>query len=47
MKVNMTINNDQGGMIMATDEDQHYTLHVTVAGGSGDTTVNVIYGAKR
>lgn len=47
MKINMTINNDQGGMIMAADEGQGHTLHVTVAGGSGDTTVNVIYGAKR
>jgi hypothetical protein len=43
----MTINNDQGGMIMASDDGERHTLHVTVAGGSGDTTVNVIYGAKR
>ena len=47
MKINMTIDNDQGGMIMAIDENERHTLHVTVTGGSPDTTVNVIYGSKR
>jgi hypothetical protein len=47
MKVNVTINSEQGSMILASDEGERHTLHVTVAGGTGETSVNVIYGAKR
>ena len=47
MKVNLTLNSDQGGMMVATDEDERHTLTVNVAGGSNETTVSVIYGAKR
>jgi len=47
MKVKMTLNTEQGGMIVATDDGERHTLNVTVAGGSGDTTVTLIYGAKR
>lgn len=47
MKVNVTINSEQGSMILASDEGERHTLHVTVAGGTGETGVNVIYGAKK
>ena len=47
MKINMNMTTDQGGMITATDEGERHTLNVTIGGGSGDTTVNVIYGAKK
>ena len=47
MKVNVTINSEQGSMLLASDEGERHTLHITVAGGTGETGVNVIYGAKR
>jgi hypothetical protein len=47
MKVNVTINSAQGSMIVAADEGERHTLHVTVAGGAGETGVNVIYGWKK
>jgi hypothetical protein len=47
MKVNVTINTDQVGVIVASDDGERHTLNVNVAGGSGDTTVTMIYGAKR
>ena len=46
MKVNMNMTTDQGGMLSGTDEGERHTLHVTIAGGSGETSVTVIYGAK-
>lgn len=47
MKVNMTLSTDQGGMMVATDDAERHTLNVNVAGGSNETSVTVIYGAKR
>ncbi len=47
MKVNVTINSEQGSILLASDEGERHTLHITVAGGTGETGVNVIYGAKR
>ena len=47
MKVKMTLSTEEGGMIVATDDDERHTLNVNVAGGSGDTTVTLIYAAKK
>jgi hypothetical protein len=47
MSVNLSQLSDTGGMIIAADEGKHQTLHVLVAGGSGDTTITVTYGRKR
>ena len=38
---------DTGGMIVGRDEAGRRTLHVMVAGGSGDTTITVTFGRKR
>jgi hypothetical protein len=47
MKVKVTINSEEGSMILASDEGERHTLHVTVSGGTGETGVNVIYGGKK
>ncbi len=47
MKVNVTSTTDQGGMIIASDEDSKRSLTIVVGGSSGDTTVNLTYGLKR
>jgi hypothetical protein len=47
MKANLTGTTDEGGMIIAADEDSKRTLTVVVVGGSGETTVNVSYAQKR
>jgi len=48
MKVNLTTNTGEGGMIVAADESNHRELTVIVsAAGSDGTGVNLTYGAKR
>jgi len=47
MHVKVTVHGDQGGMIVASDEADQRSLHITVAGGDAETTVNVIYGSKK
>ncbi|HXB70932.1 MAG TPA: zinc ribbon domain-containing protein [Candidatus Acidoferrales bacterium] len=47
MKVKMTLSTEESGVIVASDDGERHTLNVNVAGGSGDTTVTVIYAAKR
>jgi hypothetical protein len=47
MTVELTQVTDAGGMVMGQDEGGRRTLHVMVAGGSGDTTLTVTYGRKR
>jgi hypothetical protein len=47
MKVNLTTTTDQGGMIVATDEDAKKSLTVIVGSSGSETTVNVTYGVKR
>jgi hypothetical protein len=47
MSVNLSQLSDNGGMIIGADEGKQRTLHVLVAGGSGDTTITVTYGRKR
>jgi hypothetical protein len=47
MRVHMTLNTEEGGVLVASDDGERRTLNVNVAGGSGDTTVTVIYAAKR
>jgi hypothetical protein len=47
MSVNLSQISDTGGMIIGADEGKQRTLHVLVAGGSGDTTITVTYGRKR
>jgi hypothetical protein len=47
MKVSMNMTTDQGGMIVATDVGERHSLTVTVAGGSGNTNVTVLYGSKQ
>ena len=36
-----------GGMVIGADEGKQRTVHVLVAGGSGDTSITVTYGRKR
>jgi len=47
MSVNISQLTDTGGMIVGADEGKQRTLHVLVAGGSGDTSITVTYGRKR
>lgn len=47
MKVKMTTTGDQGGMIVAADENTDRSLTAIIGGSSGETTVNVTYGRKR
>jgi len=47
MKMDLTQLSDSGGMVMGEDEAGKRTLHVMVAGGSGNTTFTVTYGRKR
>jgi len=47
MSVDLSQLSDAGGMVLGTDEGKQRTLHVLVAGGSGDTTITVTYGRKR
>ena len=47
MTVKMDMTTEQGGMISATDEGERHSIHVTIGGGSGETSVTVIYGEKR
>jgi hypothetical protein len=47
MTVELTQVTDTGGMVMGQDDGGRRTLHVMVAGGSGDTTLTVTYGRKR
>jgi hypothetical protein len=47
MSVDLSQLSDTGGMVMGTDEGKQRTLHVLVAGGSGDTTITLTYGRKR
>jgi hypothetical protein len=47
MKANLTTNSPDGGMFIATDEDNRRTLTVVVGKGSPDTTVNITYGVKK
>ena len=47
MSVNLSQLSDSGGLIVGADEGKQRTLHVMVAGGSGDTTITVTYGRKR
>ena len=47
MTVDLTQVTDTGGMVLGQDEGGRRTLHVMVAGGSGDTTLTVTYGRKR
>jgi len=43
----MTTTGDQGGMIVAADENTDRSLTAIIGGSSGETTVNVTYGRKR
>jgi len=47
MSVNLSQLSDNGGLIVGADDGKQRTLHVMVAGGSGDTTITVTYGRKR
>jgi hypothetical protein len=47
MSVNLSQLSDSGGLIVGADEGKQRTLHVMVAGGTGDTTITVTYGRKR
>ena len=47
MTVNLSQLSDTGGMVMGADEGKQRTMHVLVAGGSGDTSITVTYGRKR
>jgi len=47
MTVNLSQMSDSGGMVLGTDDSKQRTLHVVVAGGSGDTTITLTYGRKR
>jgi hypothetical protein len=47
MTVNLSELSGTGGMILGADEGKQRTVHVLVAGGSGDTTITVTYGRKR
>jgi len=47
MSVNLSQLSDSGGLIVGADDGKQRTLHVMVAGGSGDTTITVTYGRKR
>jgi hypothetical protein len=47
MSVNLTQLSDTGGMVIGADEGKQRTVHVLVAGGSGDTSITVTYGRKR
>jgi hypothetical protein len=47
MSVELSQLSDTGGMVLGADEGKQRTLHVMVAGGSGDTTITVTYGRKR
>lgn len=47
MKVKLTSNTPQGGMIVAGDEDERRTLTVVIGEGSGETTVNLTYMQKK
>ncbi len=47
MKVNVTTETSEGGMIVATDEGDTRSLTVVIGSGSGGASVNVTYGSKR
>jgi hypothetical protein len=47
MKVSLNSTTEQGGMVIAADEDNKRSLTVVVGGDSGDTTVNVTYAQKK
>jgi hypothetical protein len=48
MKIISTFDSPDGGMMIAHDEDDKRTLHITVAKGSeGGSTIGVTYGEKR
>ena len=47
MSVDLSQLSDTGGMVLGADEGKQRTLHILVAGGSGDTTITVTYGRKR
>jgi hypothetical protein len=47
MSVDLSQLSDTGGMVLGADEGKQRTMHVLVAGGSGDTTITVTYGRKR
>ena len=48
LKVNLTTNSNEGGMMVAADEDNKRTLTVIITpGGSDGTGVNLIYSTKK
>ena len=47
MKANLTTNTTDGGMLIASNEDNQRTLTVVVGKGSSETTVNVTYAVKK
>jgi hypothetical protein len=47
MRVDLSALAGAGSMVMGEDEGRKRTLHVMVAGGSGETTFTVTYGRKR
>jgi hypothetical protein len=47
MKANLTTNTSDGGMLIASNEDNQRTLTVVVGKRSNDTTVNVTYAVKK
>ena len=47
MSVDLSQLSDTGGMVLGADEGKQRTLHVLVAGGSGDTSITLTYGRKR
>jgi len=47
MKVNLTTHATEGGMIIATDDEDKRNLTVVVGSSSGQTTINLTYAVKR
>ena len=47
MTLDVSQSGDSGGMLIGRDEAGERTLHVLVAGGSGETTITVTFGRKR
>ncbi len=47
MRVSLTSTSDEGGMIIASDDESSRTLTVVVGRGADGTTINLTYAAKR
>ncbi|MBZ5729386.1 MAG: hypothetical protein LAP87_30980 [Acidobacteriia bacterium] len=47
MRVSLTSTSDEGGMVIASDDESKRTLTVVVGRGADGTTINLTYAAKR